>query len=908
MQVFHKGVSVVIRLIGDDAYKWKNWAVNQYRKLAETGGLHFRKHYQQNDVRLDVVREGDRAYLTVFAGGQGMGYEFLASNLIFTELWAVKNAYLDPYAAWNDPMFDWSAHTYDIAVSGRGVYFKSGKNQKIIPKFDMVASPQPKSLTRLPWEQRYDFPTIGDPGNPGGSTVRAGTTIQYYFPRSDSPVFTSELAWNNQKLPQYIHWVYPPSEGVYGDEFIISTCGLYGGFRSNDAGKNSDNFIASHRQILHDIGCNDIAGGEVGTNVLVEDTGPDVNAILFTKSSVATGGPKYQQLSILDLNPPEVTLDDPTARWWRRHAIQVVTSEDYGTRRFVVATDSKSRFYVYPLKDYGTGPTLASGLVQYADPPYPSWVWHTEGVANGHWVWEFNKGATKAVAVAYNAVFPTTPLKIVSRFAQGTSGPLGSTYDDIRCDTPGIVEVDINISLTGSDETDFTFGLSLGRELFPSAANNSCYLSASYAFGHKNLSAEGFNEDDLVTLEFDLYAQDFTKILAIGGVSNPATVVRFDLADYYSSIADTVKLLLNEVTEPGGFWTVTQGEFLAKGWTSYSGLLFARYGFSAALRKQDAADTYLASGYIYNSPNGVTKDEINPTLVDYALKFVSHNSSGAVTAEKVISWQTGQWLRYNELHSPATLQNLYGIANSSAGCVDLCAGYEDHSSDYTGSFITPYPGELVASGCGYSYLYACDLRSLSWAKVFSEPARREYTWTYRGTSDAPDFVKTRVAYPSVKFGYDVYGFNKKIKSDFSDTTFSMPSINTNSRPKIPWQFNWYARDIAINYFNPHYATFSVHPKGAVSLCTSTNACYDYFLPSTRRWYNFNTPRAWTIDFLYAKWGYEIDIIHTPEGKNYTHRQIYNAAFNDIRDYTFYYDLENGHSTAGRFATWGVWYL
>lgn len=924
MMTFVDGVMVFIKLYGADAAKWKTWALNKYINLTRRANYPtvFTKDYIVPDGRIKIIRAvKEHAYIHIFAEvAEAIGYEFLTSYPIEPHFWACKNPYFDPGAAWADPNFDPnSVPPDDIGVSGRGVRAKLGKNIST-PLFDMVDAPSSNSLLR--WVQRYNFPNIGDQYNPENLPFRPGTIPAYYV-----LPFATRLGWNNQKLHQYIHWRYPAASGEYGDDFIISATGVYGGYRANSCASQSMNFMAFDTYFE----ASDFLMDNEAPLPFVEDYGTDIRAPYYTKESLASNKEAYKSLVILDLNESSNHTYEQD-RWWRRHAIQVVKSEDYGSRSFVVGTDNKSRFYVYPLKDYDLGPKLSIDPILWADPPYPDWV-NTENKEGVAWVWEFNKTATKAVAICFNSVYPATTSKIIQNFVIAVTAPPEYTVKDIRTDTPGLVEVNINIELTGDNPEDFIFNLSLGRTDFPSTASNRCYLAASYAFGNTNMALLGFDEDDLITLEFDLYHENLTEFKYRHYSYSPSyPPVTFNFLDYVTTIEQAVNSFWADINQPGSRFDVAKDAFTSAGWNTAGwpqafidiptpqpiGFLFKN---TPSLR-----DTRLEGFY---NIQGIPKADTTPGKCDYLIKFVANTEDGQIKAEHPISWQTGQWIRGNELASNQSLNLSYGLSGGYAINEDLCAAYTDATADYptiqvpipggppidfTGPGYGGYIGMPVHSGCGYSKVLAVDLRSMSFVKVMTKVTQREHQWAWGSTVPIwqpedplqPRYNTTMNAFPSTAYKYEIHMWGKKVKEEASED-FTYPALNTEGRSKIPWMYTFYARELAINYFNPALTAFSSHPRGDAGICLGHFWLVDWWPAVGYRWYSETGDGNYTDipGSAYKKWDIHIDLVRPRSGKLYTHRSLYNAAFKDSRDWDYYLN-EMPAYTAGRFATWGVW--
>ncbi|MDD5369964.1 MAG: hypothetical protein PHQ40_12825 [Anaerolineaceae bacterium] len=277
--------------------------------------------------------------------------------------------------------------------------------------------------------------------------------------------FNTWASWQHQRMYEYIHW---PNNN--GDEYISSTAGV-GPYQSN---------LVGFRSML-----SAFLWSDSYWPTFAVDSGWDIGATHYSRGSV-----QYLQLN-----------DLPEGSWWRHCAIQNV-----GGRRFVVATDAKSRFYVYPLLDYGAGGiSQFDPRVKIADPPFPAWVNTGYDNALDNKVWEFNKDATRAVSIQYQSIIPTTgsPVKVQAGITFTATIPttLFDTSPTVREDYPGLVELGIGITITGPNANEFSVSLTLERTLNP--ASGRVVLGAGYAFMDTRLPV---SEDTLITFEALVYS------------------------------------------------------------------------------------------------------------------------------------------------------------------------------------------------------------------------------------------------------------------------------------------------------------------------------------------------------------------------------------------------------------------
>lgn len=203
----------------------------------------------------------------------------------------------------------------------------------------------------------------------------------------------------------------------------------------------------------------------------------------------------------------------PDADWYKRAAYRVVDSEQYGSRAFIILTDATSKFIAYSLTEFdqslhapGEPYTLqhikTNVPPQYArqvTPPLPAWVEQANLVTPArdypavdsfgltpndyipHYVWKFNSSATKAAAVCF------------TKLPKADNTPIQETL-------PGMVELDLDITLTGPDPQDFEFAVTLARTLDPTQPQPRYPIAVDYAW-----PVSGQPKDDLILLEGELF-------------------------------------------------------------------------------------------------------------------------------------------------------------------------------------------------------------------------------------------------------------------------------------------------------------------------------------------------------------------------------------------------------------------
>ena len=226
--------------------------------------------------------------------------------------------------------------------------------------------------------------------------------------------------------------------------------------------------------------------------------------------------------------------------WWRRVALQTVTDPIHGTRTFVVATDRFGRFRIYPLSataglvldrdgQFDPNETVPLAEIKTATVAWPSWVYqHVAGDDRvGEIYWTFNSDGTRAVTCPIQRLEPTNGaagsvqriilLRDPRRTQTIEDGILFRNPDDVspggegtanangrplHNDKPGLIEVSIDIELTGSSPEDFTVAANIQRSQHD---DGRYYVSADYAFADPRLQALGIEQDDLISCELDIF-------------------------------------------------------------------------------------------------------------------------------------------------------------------------------------------------------------------------------------------------------------------------------------------------------------------------------------------------------------------------------------------------------------------
>jgi hypothetical protein len=254
------------------------------------------------------------------------------------------------------------------------------------------------------------------------------------------------------------------------------------------------------------------------------------------------------------------------ADWPREGAVQTVTHSKHGTREFGITVDASGKFHIYPLAantlhGYSyDGDSVDPKYVHHLVPKYPTWMFvaprtmrdfaaNTGGKSLNDFYkewpdyeWKFNHLGTKACAVvfckeqfvnddAYWAADATTEAWTKAKwddFFWWNLGPFEDTMldqtgytkdgNDIYMYGPGLVEVEIKITLTGPNLKDFVSELVLVEKRAPHTAVE-CTVLAGYSYidiPTKNVSA-----GDLLTLDLEYYYAKDSTIQVNGYTTNP---------------------------------------------------------------------------------------------------------------------------------------------------------------------------------------------------------------------------------------------------------------------------------------------------------------------------------------------------------------------------------------------------
>lgn len=347
-----------------------------------------------------------------------------------------------------------------------------------------------------------------------------------------TPLCKTWAAYNGQRLPEYIHWTLaaPGSTG--------SRVSIQGWTASTLIGH-----CTQHPWMF------DAARWSTSLRP-AEDVGLDIAPAYHAPGAAPVRKVPSSFNAVADNNATSPATIQ-SRLYYGRACVQRVVSDEFGSRDFFILTDSHSNFYVYPVGDDGTDtPVMDGAVVMFGitysnnfvklEAPLPVWAArasestqiasygraelfpnYTERIDRRieltppdptepalynlyRYKWAFDSRGERAVAVV--ATVPVPDPTGAQRIPGYTMGIVVAQYQvdppniplAVReISFPGIVELRVNIVLTGSDLSDFSASLEVTRE-FNSLATGEYYLAADYAFGDNRLKSLGVNRDDLV--------------------------------------------------------------------------------------------------------------------------------------------------------------------------------------------------------------------------------------------------------------------------------------------------------------------------------------------------------------------------------------------------------------------------
>ncbi len=466
------------KILGGEQYL--PFALTKLRQLAarseSSGGYASAKWTVDDGSTILIEVRKDEHFVTIY--GSPQGYEFFTTEQVSQETYGTPGA----------PILD------------DGVPIALGSGTRYNPKTGKAKPLFSNALTggwKVPDNASLNFGS-------GAESIKEATWF-----------FRTWASWQQQKTAEYVWWLNNESEAI-----VTSTKSLgYG--RLNQAG------------VFGNTTCYTF-------DWTAQDAGFDVPPAYYDKNGSQVGAPQLEE-----------------GVWWRRAAVQEVMYNGV-PRRFFIMTDTVGRFHVYPVKPYHrTEPDydylfLPPEKFKTATPTYPSWVTVPavgETSLGAEFVWTFNKDATKAVTIPFHRqdaevvipdacqdMNPTAYPGGAGTFASYTAAA-GGTYTlsnpnkvyfytsgttpykipssgtaRAKTDFPGLLEVGIEISVTGPNSMDFEVEVNvLQTDYYLDSGRY--YIDAGYLLKNERLgeTAEtvlGAPEDTLLTAEIELWGAD----------------------------------------------------------------------------------------------------------------------------------------------------------------------------------------------------------------------------------------------------------------------------------------------------------------------------------------------------------------------------------------------------------------
>lgn len=267
---------------------------------------------------------------------------------------------------------------------------------------------------------------------------------------------------------------------------------------------------------------NDQASTEAFANVL-----PGMHGSFSAHATRDVGFDQWFQVGYKDRPIASVVLNDETATpppdWPRASGVQTVVDEQWGTRQFAIYIDAFSQVSVFPTSQISGTPDAAldqninKKYVKLVAPTLPAWVyamserfrdWYTAHASTGlvnfpENDWTINHLGTKACSVVYkrtavifDSAFWNTGVTGGTfsasdfgnyrdsytgygyRHESSVSGTAGQTR---YISATGLLELGINITLTGANDEDFTLAITCTTVRDPETTDY-CTLFAGYVW------------------------------------------------------------------------------------------------------------------------------------------------------------------------------------------------------------------------------------------------------------------------------------------------------------------------------------------------------------------------------------------------------------------------------------------
>lgn len=231
----------------------------------------------------------------------------------------------------------------------------------------------------------------------------------------------------------------------------------------------------------------------------------------------------------------------PDSDWMKRAGLVTVEHLVYGKRTFCVLSDISNNFHVYPANaplnmaqldaaeatwpEQGIKSAIPPMYVRTVAAPMPAWCragtdgaardilrtamtagdteWNSKyRVSTPQYRWAFNSVCTKACAVVYEDI-PGIELGTNPSYPTPYT-PLRTATDPIEESLPGLVEMGLHIAITGENPEDFTFSMTLDREMRPTVTKD-YIMAADYAWVVKSGGINITELDDLILMKGSIY-------------------------------------------------------------------------------------------------------------------------------------------------------------------------------------------------------------------------------------------------------------------------------------------------------------------------------------------------------------------------------------------------------------------
>ncbi|WP_025915530.1 hypothetical protein [Herminiimonas sp. CN] len=242
----------------------------------------------------------------------------------------------------------------------------------------------------------------------------------------------------------------------------------------------------------------------------------------------------------------------PDSDWYKRAAMRTVVHPEYGRRVFLIMSDVTNMFHAYPIgatdKELLADPLYADQLIKTQVPekyvkrqqaPLPVWArrsptesardfTHRLGKDSEGWGqylyqypqyrWAFNSTATRAASVVYRD-YQTPRIMEPGHLDELVSSAHGSAFGPVEFliqeALPGLMELSIELAITGPNLEDFSFSVAVSRTVDPHETN-SYIVAADYSWGKRPGGEEyGAMLDDLIIMTADAYP--FTSSYPVPG-------------------------------------------------------------------------------------------------------------------------------------------------------------------------------------------------------------------------------------------------------------------------------------------------------------------------------------------------------------------------------------------------------